>query len=160
MDLKQASPPLSTKMLNAAGGAHTKRHHDEPTSLFKSACEQFRASLSEKQRQVFKEYPDATSMLKALRDQAERHPTHRSLLTRCCKKILALSTMMEPYFDVINIFVSSHPEFAAIAWGALRLVFVVCPAIHPFQPPLGSWTESVLVGNKSCAVPRASLRVV
>lgn len=138
MDLNHASPPLGTKMLDAADGAHAKRHHDEPTSLFKSACEQFRASLSEKQRQVFKEYPDATSMLKALRDQAEQHPRHRSLLTRCCKKILALSTMMEPYFDVINIFVSSHPEFAAIAWGALRLVFVVRPALRPFHPRFGS----------------------
>jgi hypothetical protein len=138
------------------------RHHDEPVSLFKAACEQFRASLSEKQRQIFKEYPDAISMLDAIRGQAEQHPTHKALLARCCKKIFALSTMMEPYFEVINLFVSSHPEFAGIAWGALRLVFVVRP-IHPLHPRFAfgpSWAESVLVGNKPCAVPRPGLRVI
>jgi hypothetical protein len=41
---------------------------------------------------------------------------------------------MEPYFEVINIFVSSHPEFAALVWGALRLVFVVRILLDPTRP--------------------------
>jgi hypothetical protein len=118
----------------ATDNASYQRYHDEPISVFKAACEQFRASLSESQRQLFKEYPDANSMLEAIRIQAETHPTHRTMLTRCCKRIAALSIKMEPYFDVINIFVSSHPEFAAIVWGALRLVFVVRILLKPTHP--------------------------
>lgn len=131
---------------------------DEPVSIFKAACEQFRASLSEKQRQMFKEYSDAKSMLAAIQSQAEEHPTHRSVLTRCCKKIAALSTMLEPYFEVINLFVSSHPEFAGIAWGSLRLVFTV--RISPVVSMKSARTEGSSDGNKPCPVPRACLRII
>jgi hypothetical protein len=39
--------------------------------------------------------------------------------------IAAIGGSLEPYFDAIGIFVQSHPEFAAIVWGALRLVIKV-----------------------------------
>ncbi|XXG95139.1 hypothetical protein Hte_001399 [Hypoxylon texense] len=39
------------------------------------------------------------------------------------QRISSLASCLRPYFQVIDIFVSSHPEFAALVWGALRLVF-------------------------------------
>ena len=65
-------------------------------------------------------------MLEAIHDQAQNHPTHKSLLMRCSKNIAFLAAKLGPYFEIINIFVSSHPEFAGLAWGSLRLVFLVC----------------------------------
>jgi len=64
-------------------------------------------------------------MLKAIEEHANSHPIHSSLLTKCCKKIHSLSTKLTPYFEIIGIFVQAHPEFAALAWGSIRLVFQV-----------------------------------
>lgn len=67
-------------------------------------------------------------MLEAIGQQTKNHPSHSSLLTKCCKKIQDLSNKLEPYFEIINLFVQTHPEFAGLAWGSIRLVFlVICP---------------------------------
>lgn len=47
--------------------------------------------------------------------------------------IAAFGDTLEPYFKVIGIFVQSHPEFAAIVWGAFSLVIKV-PLVAPNQP--------------------------
>jgi len=64
-------------------------------------------------------------MLAVINQQAKDHPIHGSRLTACCKKISSLATKLDPFFDVVNIFVSTHPEYMGIAWGAIRLVFQV-----------------------------------
>ena len=46
-------------------------------------------------------------------------------LLATCKVIDRFSKLWSPFFDIIGIFVSSHPEYAAFAWGAIRLVFLV-----------------------------------
>ncbi|KAK4450274.1 hypothetical protein QBC34DRAFT_448335 [Podospora aff. communis PSN243] len=43
---------------------------------------------------------------------------------KCCKGIAEVSRRLSPYFETVNIFVSSHPEFAALVWGIFRLIFV------------------------------------
>ena len=46
-------------------------------------------------------------------------------LLATCKVIERFAKVWSPFFDIIGIFVSSHPEYAAVAWGAIRLVFLV-----------------------------------
>ena len=43
-----------------------------------------------------------------------------------------LGNLLEPYFDTIGIFVQSHPEYAAIVWGAFRLVFKLADNYESF----------------------------
>lgn len=38
--------------------------------------------------------------------------------------------LLQNYFEVVDIFVSSRPEYAAIAWGAIRLALKVSPEIR------------------------------
>lgn len=35
------------------------------------------------------------------------------------------SDHLRPFFDVIDMIISSHPDYAAIAWGGLKLLFLV-----------------------------------
>jgi hypothetical protein len=42
--------------------------------------------------------------------------------------VTKIADCLKPYFEVIDVLVSSHPEYAAVIWGALRLVFQVS---HP-----------------------------
>jgi hypothetical protein len=44
---------------------------------------------------------------------------------RFMARIKALSDALAPYFDVVGITVQSNPEYAALAWGGIRLVLQV-----------------------------------
>jgi hypothetical protein len=46
-------------------------------------------------------------------------------LRRAIYAVDALNDSLSPYFDIVAIFVQSHPEFAGIAWGSIRLIFKV-----------------------------------
>ena len=50
-------------------------------------------------------------------------------LLASCEAISSFAKGWSPFFDIINLFVSSHPEFAGIAWGAIRLVFLVSAVV-------------------------------
>jgi hypothetical protein len=94
-------------------------------AIFREACEQFKASLSDQQLRSFQEFPDAESMLISVHEEVKRHPLQKSILTRCCGQVNGLSSKLSPFFKVVDLFVSSNPTFAAVAWGSIRLVFVV-----------------------------------
>ncbi|KAF5672847.1 NACHT domain-containing protein [Fusarium circinatum] len=97
----------------------------EPYEIFREACHEFRSSLTEKDKALFKEFSDATSILATIKEDAKSHPVHSSTLTPCCKGINSIANRLSPFFDIASLFVSSHPEFAALAWGSIRLVFVL-----------------------------------
>lgn len=74
---------------------------------------------------MFVSYPTGASMLRAMQDFAESKAGDRTLLERMLARIERISTRLKPFFQVIEIFVSSNPEYAAIAWGSIRLIFMV-----------------------------------
>jgi len=45
--------------------------------------------------------------------------------SRVVKRVKAFSDNLKHYFDVIGILIQSHPEYAALVWGAVRLVLQV-----------------------------------
>ena len=65
-------------------------------------------------------------MIKDLQEHIKRHSKgKRSRLLAACSRIESFRGAIEPYFKVVDIVVSSHPEWAALVWGAVRLVFTV-----------------------------------
>ena len=44
---------------------------------------------------------------------------------RIVASVKSFSDALEPYFESLGILVQSHPEYAALVWGAFRLVFQV-----------------------------------
>ncbi|KAI0376424.1 hypothetical protein F5Y04DRAFT_209945 [Hypomontagnella monticulosa] len=108
-------------------GSRSDPSKQKPTStkIFQEACNGFRAQLSKEHRAQFVEYPDAESMLKAIREEVATDSEHGNIFHRCCQKIECLANRLTPFFKVIDIFVSSNPTFAAIAWGSIRLVFLL-----------------------------------
>lgn len=44
---------------------------------------------------------------------------------RWIETIKEFADQLKPFFKVVDTFVSSHPEYAAVAWGALTLIFQV-----------------------------------
>lgn len=54
------------------------------------------------------------------RDYKDKH-----WLSKLCGRIDLVATSWAPFFTVVGTFVQSNPEYAALAWGAIRLVFLV-----------------------------------
>lgn len=67
-------------------------------------------------------------MLASAKETYEQHPVHQSRLKRLFDKLSDFSIRLSPYFDVVNILVSSHPEYSALVWGSIRFLFQV--SIH------------------------------
>lgn len=106
--------------------AHMPLNEDiSPAEIFRAASERFQSSLSDEQRSMFVAHPSSASMLQAMQDFAASRAGDRPLLERILVRIERVSTRLRPFFQVIEIFVSSRPEYAAIAWGSIRLIFMV-----------------------------------
>lgn len=91
------------------------------------------------ERAAFDQFSSCKSMLDVIEAQAAKNP-ERSRLLRCCKKISQFAERWEPFFEITNILVSSKPEWAALAWGAIRLVFKASNYLS--GTGIGDWTKS------------------
>jgi hypothetical protein len=92
-------------------------------ALFLKAKETFLDSLSDRERSQFSACASAEDLLASL--EANQFVKDHRRWTSFLGKIRDFSDHIKPYFDVCNIFVSSNPEFAALAWGGFRLILQV-----------------------------------
>lgn len=64
------------------------------------------------------------AMVESLRNHVDHLCTpHRSRLHDAISVVDEFGRSLKPFFSVVELLVSSHPEWAAIAWGGIRLVF-------------------------------------
>ncbi|KAF2183589.1 hypothetical protein K469DRAFT_784815 [Zopfia rhizophila CBS 207.26] len=103
----------------------------EDDAVFIEARDAFVASLQPSERERFARCGSAQQLIHEIKlfESLSRKP---SLLKRVISKIDTLNQMLSPYFDSIGFFVQSHPEFAAIAWGAIRLALQLASNFSSF----------------------------
>lgn len=71
-------------------------------------------------------------MVESLRSHVNHlHTPHRSRLHDAISVVDEFGRSLTPFFNVVELIVSSHPEWAAIAWGGVRLVFQVSSLTYP-----------------------------
>ena len=95
--------------------------------IFNQAREAFLAGLPAKERAQFAQLGcsvTAHDVLATIRNIKTQFSSHQHV-GPIINKITSFTTRIQPYFEVLGIIVSSHPESAAIAWGAFRLVLQV-----------------------------------
>ncbi|KAI4867277.1 hypothetical protein F4820DRAFT_468079 [Hypoxylon rubiginosum] len=95
----------------------------EVSKIFKDALEFFIGNLSQPEKKYFSEHEDAQSVIVAIKAITEKHPVHRSRLTAACRKFQHLVSRLQPYFDVVEVFVQVKPEYMALIWGSLKMIF-------------------------------------
>ncbi|KAI0517883.1 hypothetical protein F5B22DRAFT_645589 [Xylaria bambusicola] len=114
----------------------------DPEVVFKEARDDFLNSLQPLERTAFAKCVSAEELIK----QVQQMPAlagNPSLLRRTIGKVRRLSDILSPYFDTVGLFVSSHPEFAAIAWGAVRLVLQLASNFDTFFGKLTDTLEQI-----------------
>ena len=95
---------------------------------FEQAIEQFHASLAPKERSLFSKCNSADELLSTVEDLEIIKKSRES--SRLVRRVKLFNDSLGHYFAVIDILVQSHPEYAALAWGAVRLVLQVFRDSH------------------------------
>ncbi|KAI2465209.1 hypothetical protein F4781DRAFT_38570 [Annulohypoxylon bovei var. microspora] len=124
------------------GNEIKKDRYAAALNLFISARTSFQATIPEQDRSSFTEFLGSDSFMKDIEAQINKSP-EKNRLYRCCKKIDNFAKRWQPFFEITDIFVSSHPEWAALAWGAVRLVFKLCGHYTMFFEKLAEMFERI-----------------
>lgn len=95
------------------------------SKIFRDALDSFVKNLSQTEKKDFSEHKDAQSVIDAFQTITEKHPIHHSRLTNASRKFQHLVNRLQPYFDVIDTFIQAKPEYMALVWGSLKMIFKV-----------------------------------
>lgn len=90
-------------------------------TVFKDARDIFLASIQPSEKTLFIPCNNADDLLKQLRTH-DAFKLRQSLIRKFTAKIEEFGESLTPFFGAIDLIVQSHPEVAAIVWGAIRLV--------------------------------------
>jgi hypothetical protein len=92
---------------------------------FEEAQTRFLDSLSAEERLSFTPCTTDKELLAALNDQAKGSESFKSWGNSILPQIRTFSERLQPYLEIVSIFVQSNPQYNAIVWGSLRLIFQV-----------------------------------
>ena len=92
--------------------------------IFEAARDRFIDSLSPEDRLLYSPCVSAEDFREAVKklEATVARVGRRGKPMRC---VYTLSKRLEPYFEVMNIFIQSNPQYSALFWGAFRLVLQV-----------------------------------
>ncbi|KAI1170473.1 hypothetical protein F4777DRAFT_117552 [Nemania sp. FL0916] len=90
-------------------------------------CASFKECLSPEEKVLYQDVDGYATLLRDLeaRCQAEKGDKKYSKIHACFDHINTFASRLRPFVEAIDMVVSSHPEIAAIVWGALKLLFIV-----------------------------------
>lgn len=99
-------------------------------SIFKTAQEVFRATLSTKDQAQYAACDTPTELVQSLQNlEALTRQGQKRKLNRCLKVVEKLNTRLQIYFDALNV-IAGVDDTAALAYGAVRIVLQV--QLSPF----------------------------
>ena len=104
-------------------------------AVFKHARDHFCQRLSGKDREVFAQISTSSELLDDFKKlQATFKDGQR--WTKIFSAVKACNDVLQPYFKIVEIIIQSHPEWAAVVWGAIRLISQV---LQHFQCRIRVW---------------------
>jgi hypothetical protein len=119
------NPPIILKSWHQALGLPNDFEYDsDPASIFQYAIESFQNTLSEDDRKLLKPAEDVSGLISDLVDHCKKLKDPSKLLL-VCKSIDRCARRLQPFFEIVGIVIKSNPDWAAGAWGAIKLVFLV-----------------------------------
>jgi len=121
------NPLLPQTQLSKTDQENSIADRQSNDDAFAQAKDEFLQKLPDHERQCFAVCSSAADLRKEMQTVLTHAAEfqHRQTTSRVLQRIQALSDRLEPYFAVVSIVVSSNPEYAAIVWGAIRLVLLL-----------------------------------
>ncbi|KAK8106842.1 uncharacterized protein PG998_008855 [Apiospora kogelbergensis] len=101
-------------------------------SIFKTAQEVFRATLSTKDQARYAACDTPAELVQSLQNlEALTRQGQKRKLNRCLKVVEKLNTRLQIYFDALNV-IAGVDDTAALAYGAVRIVLQLAAALPTF----------------------------
>ncbi|KAI0182629.1 hypothetical protein EV127DRAFT_449110 [Xylaria flabelliformis] len=91
--------------------------------LFDDALGKLRSALSDADKAHIKDFRNHKDMIASVRKASSHFAGNQRGLIRIAERIAAFSDAFAPFFDVVNVYVQIKPEWAAVFWGTLWLIF-------------------------------------
>ncbi|KAK8023696.1 Vegetative incompatibility protein HET-E-1 [Apiospora rasikravindrae] len=107
-----------------------------PRDVLLDAVIDFQAALSDEERQELRKMrtiPDADSILVFTAELDSTHRTRRG--PSYASRLHTVLSSVGVFCGVIDTFVSSHPEIAALVWGSVRLTMMMAANITSYYQP-------------------------
>ncbi|KAI9830344.1 MAG: hypothetical protein M1819_005725 [Sarea resinae] len=144
MNSRQRRANKRAARITTTGSPSTYDSYDDAASIFVSSMETFRDSLSADDQQQFREFDSPQAMMDDILNNCRRMKDHSKLMASC-KLIRKFANGWSPFFSIIDIFVSSNPQWAGLAWGAIRLVFLLSSNYPNFFEKLAEMFEKIFL---------------
>lgn len=94
--------------------------------VFAKAASSFQSDLSEEDQHSGLTIETPEALVEALMNHIDAmNSPHRSRLHDAISKVALFAEAFGPYFKIVELLISSHPEFSALAWSGVCLVFQV-----------------------------------
>ncbi|RYP51976.1 hypothetical protein DL768_002772 [Monosporascus sp. mg162] len=114
--------------------------------VFEEAKGRFEASLSSEEQAELRGFHSAQDMIANVASWGncfQGQSRKVAWFSRSMKKIRRFSDALQSYFDIFTIIVSSHPEYAALALGAVRLALKLAWTYSTFFERLSETLETL-----------------
>lgn len=129
-------------MSQTSGHPLTTQIPDMNTQLLIEAREKFFFSVSGSDLELFSKCSSHAEFLADIRKlEVISHQGRQG--AKLLKKIEKFSKGLEQYFKVIEMMISSNPEFAAIGWGVFRLILQLASGFVTFFEKLAKVIEKI-----------------
>ena len=96
----------------------------EDSRIFCEARDKFLDSLPMQERSRFSKCASIEQLLAEIKEPEAFRKKHKEW-TKTMGRVKEFCDCLQPYFEIANITLQSHPEWTAIAWGAFRLILQV-----------------------------------
>jgi hypothetical protein len=111
----------------------------DSTDIVGQAAQGFLNSLTPEESCTLNDPRSPRQVLKDVQGMCFKRNT--KIQSSCWARIRRFSDHLEPYMKGFDLIVQSHPEIAAIVWGAFRLVITVRSPLEPFTHVLANFFE-------------------
>lgn len=127
-------------------------------SALRDAIDSFRTALTPSQKtelEHIKSVPDADAVLvfTAQLDQSRSGVKGQSIGSRLCTILQAV----RDFSDVLDTYVSSHPEIAALVWGSVKLTVKVSILPNLTSIHAAPFYQSIIDCHEHCLILRGSV---
>ncbi|KAH7155898.1 hypothetical protein EDB81DRAFT_376066 [Dactylonectria macrodidyma] len=103
----------------------------QTTEIFEAAQDRFLGSLQPEDHRFYSPCASSTDFLDALKklECVAKGSSRRAKNLRC---LHSLTKHLQPFFNVVNIFIQSNPDVSALFWGSFRLVLHLSSGVVTF----------------------------
>jgi hypothetical protein len=78
--------------------------------------------------QALNTVPDAAAVITFTKEVDDENAKRRS---RCvASRLCGVLESVQQFSSIVETFITSHPEIAALVWGSIKFAFLVGPSVH------------------------------